>query len=141
MIDALINRGLSGGPVVAIRGNVPTYDLVGIISSVPTEKKFVLTPGTSEENFNYMLESVYQACLALELRSRGLEVETEPRLPVIYKGQTVSKDGFRIDMVVADQIVVELKSVEKVQPVHLKQLLTYLRLAKKPLGLLINFNE
>jgi S1-C subfamily serine protease len=60
LIDALINRGLSGGPVVAMKGKVPNYDLVGIISSVPTEKKFVLTPGTSEESFNYSLESVYQ---------------------------------------------------------------------------------
>ena len=87
-----------------------------------------------------LLESVYQCCLLTELQLLGFKVESEVRLPVMYRGRQVSDDGFRLDLLVENQIIVELKSVEKVQPVHAKQLLTYLRLAKKPLGLLINFN-
>ncbi len=66
---------------------------------------------------------------------------SEVPLPVIYKGEKVAEEGFRLDLLIEDKIIVELKSVEKIQPVHQKQLLTYLRLAQKPLGLLINFNE
>ena len=88
-----------------------------------------------------LLESVYGACMAIELKEMDLKVESEVSLPVFYRGQKVSEEGFRLDLVIEDRIIVELKSVEKVQPVHKKQLLTYLRLAKKPLGLLINFNE
>jgi len=62
-------------------------------------------------------------------------------MPIFYKGQKVHEEGFRLDLLVEDNIIVELKSVEKIQPVHKKQLLTYLRLANKPLVLLINFNE
>ena len=87
-----------------------------------------------------LLESVYNTCLYIELRNMGLEAKTEVPLPVVYKGQKVSEEGFRLDLLVENRIVVELKSVEKIQPVLQKQLLTYLRLAKKPLGLLINFN-
>ncbi len=58
-----------------------------------------------------------------------------------YRGQKVCESGLRIDLLIEDRLIVELKSVDKVQPVHLKQVLTYLRLANKPLGLLINFNE
>ena len=71
----------------------------------------------------------------------GLNIQSEVSLPVFYHGQRITDDGFRLDILVEDTIIVELKSVEKVQNVHKKQLLTYLRLAKKPLGLLINFNE
>ncbi len=88
-----------------------------------------------------LLESVYLACMALELKEMDLKVDSEVTLPVLYRGQKVSNEGFRLDLLIEDKIVVELKSVEKVQPVHKKQLLTYLRLANKPLGLLINFNE
>jgi GxxExxY protein len=87
-----------------------------------------------------LLESVYQKCLVIELKLLGLEVESEVPLPVNYKGQKVDDEGFRIDVLVENRVVVELKSVEKVQPVHPKQLLTYLKLANKELGLLINFN-
>mgnify|MGYP001557806533 FL=1 len=79
--------------------------------------------------------------MMIELQANGLKVEKEVSLPVFYSGQNVNEEGFRLDMLVYDIIIVELKSVEKVLPVHKKQLLTYLRLAKKPLGLLINFNE
>ena len=88
-----------------------------------------------------LLESIYQSCMVIELKSMNMNVRAEVPLPVFYRGQKVNEDGFRLDLLVEDLIVVELKSVEKVQPVHKKQLLTYLRLAKKPLGLLINFNE
>jgi len=86
-----------------------------------------------------LLESVYQAALAHELRQRGLRVETESPLPVVYKGLHFEL-GFRLDMLVENLVVVELKSVESISPVHSKQLLTYLRLADKRLGLHINFN-
>jgi GxxExxY protein len=88
-----------------------------------------------------LLESVYASCMAIELKEMDLRVESEVQLPVFYRGQKVAEEGFRLDLVIEDKIIVELKSVEKIQPVHKKQLLTYLRLAKKPLGLLINFNE
>jgi GxxExxY protein len=88
-----------------------------------------------------LLESVYNSCMLIELKDMGMDVKAEVPIPVIYRGQKVSEEGFRVDLLVEDKIVVELKSVENVQPVHKKQLLTYLRLAKKPLGLLINFNE
>jgi GxxExxY protein len=88
-----------------------------------------------------LLESVYKVCLVLELKERGLHVESELDLPVRYRGIEIIEKGFRLDLLVENQLIVELKSVEKVQPVYMKQLLTYLRLTKKPLGLLINFNE
>jgi GxxExxY protein len=88
-----------------------------------------------------LLESVYQSCLAMELKAMNIDFQLEVPLPVFYQGQKIHDEGFRLDFLVEDIIIVELKSVEKVQNVHKKQLLTYLRLAHKPLGLLINFNE
>ena len=88
-----------------------------------------------------LLESVYQACMVIELEDMGKKVEAEVPVPVNYGGRKIHEEGFRIDLLVEDRIIVELKSVEKLQPVHHKQLLTYLRLANKELGLLINFNE
>jgi GxxExxY protein len=86
-----------------------------------------------------LLESVYQWCLLLELTSRGISVKQEIALPVIYKGQTTGKD-FRIDLMVEDEIIIELKAVEFILPVHEAQIITYLKLADKRLGYLINFN-
>lgn len=88
-----------------------------------------------------LLESVYQACMLIELKIIGLKVQSEVTLPVVYRKQEVEGQLFRLDLLVENQIIVELKSVAKIDPVHKKQLLTYLRLAEKPLGLLINFNE
>ena len=88
-----------------------------------------------------LLESVYKSCMVIELKDMKLKVQSEVSLPIFYRGKKVHEEGFRIDLLVEDMIIVELKSVDKVQNVHKKQLLTYLRLAKKPLGLLINFNE
>jgi GxxExxY protein len=88
-----------------------------------------------------LLESVYQGCMLIELQNMGVGVRGEVPLPVFYKNQKIRDEGFRIDLLVEELIIVELKSVEVVQPVHKKQLLTYLRLAGKELGLLINFGE
>ena len=88
-----------------------------------------------------LLESVYQTCLSRELLSRGIDHQTEVPVPVFYRGKMVSDVGFRLDFLVEDRVVLELKSVEKLQAIHSKQLLTYLKLTNKPLGLLINFNE
>jgi len=87
-----------------------------------------------------MLESVYEAVLAHKLYQMGYNVKTQVPIPVIY--ENIKLDiGFRIDLLVEDVIIVELKSVENLHPVHSKKLLTYLRLANKKLGLLINFNS
>ncbi len=85
-----------------------------------------------------LLESVYQAVLEYELRRRGLRVEADQPIPVVYEGVHLEV-GFRADLIVENKVIVELKSVEAVHPVHKKQLLTYLRLADKRVGLLINF--
>jgi len=85
-------------------------------------------------------EIVYEVSLAHELRNRGLQVERQAPIPVTYDAITFD-EGFRADLVVEEKVVVELKSVEEIHPVHKKQLLTYLRLMDKRLGLLINFNE
>ena len=88
-----------------------------------------------------LLESVYHKCMVIELDAMRLKNATEVSLPIIYRDRKITDDGFRIDILVEDTIIVELKSVEMVKAVHKKQLLTYLRLSEKPLGLLINFNE
>jgi GxxExxY protein len=88
-----------------------------------------------------LLESVYNKCMIIELDAMRLKNATEVSLPIIYRDRKITEDGFRIDILVEDTIIVELKSVELVKAVHKKQLLTYLRLSEKPLGLLINFNE
>lgn len=86
-----------------------------------------------------LLESVYEAVLADALERRGLQVERQRTIPILFEGKTLS-EGFRADLIVENTLIVEIKSVEQLQPVHGKQLLTYLRLACKPIGLLINFN-
>ena len=86
-----------------------------------------------------LLESVYEACMVEELESRGLRVKNQVPLPVFYKGKKLDKE-FVLDLLVEDEIIVELKSVEEFKTVHEIQLLTYLKLANKKLGLLINFN-
>ncbi len=87
-----------------------------------------------------LLESVYDIVLAHELRARGLEVEREVPVPIQFRGLWFD-EGFRADLIVNRKLIVEVKSVEAVNPVHKKQLLTYLRLTNTKLGLLINFGE
>jgi GxxExxY protein len=86
-----------------------------------------------------VLESVYQTCLLHELKKARLAVRAQAALPVIYDGLHL-ESGYRIDLLVEDTVIVELKCVEALLPIHKAQLLTYLRLANKPLGLLLNFN-
>ena len=87
-----------------------------------------------------LLESVYQAIMAYELRLRGLHVETEVPIPVVW-GDMQLEIGFRGDLWIERLLLVELKSIEELAPVHKKQMLTYLRLTNTRLGLLINFGE
>ena len=87
-----------------------------------------------------LLESVYEEILYLELKSQGLKVERQKPVQVVWKDQIVG-EGFRSDLIVENKVIVELKSVQAVSPVHKKQLLTYLKLTDLRLGLLINFNE
>ncbi len=86
-----------------------------------------------------MLESVYETVLAVQLREIGYNVESQVPLPLVYK-ETKYNVGFRIDLFVEGKVIVEVKSVDQLAPVHFAQLLTYLRLSGKKLGLLINFN-
>ena len=107
--------------------NEITYQIRGAIYDVYKE----LGPG--------LLESVYEEALVFELHERGLYVERQIQVPVIYKGNTLKTD-LRLDLIVEDRVIVELKSVEEMKRVFSKQLLTYLRLMNKKVGLLVNFN-
>jgi len=86
-----------------------------------------------------LLESAYEACLVYELVQRGLSIEQQKTLPVIYRDVRVDC-GYRIDLFVEKQVIVELKAVEKLEPIHKAQLLSYLKLSDCKVGLLINFN-
>ena len=86
-----------------------------------------------------LLESAYQVCLAFELREQGLKVEEQLPLPVIYKNVKLDC-GYRIDLLVENEIVVEIKAIESLAPIHDAQLLSYLRLSRKRVGLLMNFH-
>lgn len=88
-----------------------------------------------------LLESVYWSCMSIELSEMGLNVKTEVPIPVMFRGRKITDQGFRIDLIIENKLIVELKSVDQVKDIHKKQLLTYLKLTRKPLGLLINFNE
>ena len=107
--------------------NEITYEIRGAIYDVYK----ALGPG--------LLESVYEEALVFELEQRGLIVDRQRQVPVIYKGNTL-KTELRLDLLVEDRIIVELKSVEDMKIVYAKQLLTYLRLMDKKVGLLVNFN-
>ena len=86
-----------------------------------------------------LLESTYRECLLIELRLAGLKVACERQVPIVYRGQQVPT-SLRLDLIVEDTVILELKAVDKVHPVHLAQLLTYLKLTDRPAGLLLNFN-
>ena len=107
------------------------YDLTGIILKKAYEVHTALGPG--------LLESTYEECLCYELSRYGLQVERQKTLPIEYKGIKV-ENGYRMDIVVENKVVIELKSVEALLPIHTAQLLTYLKLSKIKCGLLINFN-
>ncbi|MFC1515779.1 GxxExxY protein [Thermodesulfobacteriota bacterium] len=105
--------------------------LTGEVIGAAIEVHKALGPG--------LLESVYEKCLCKELDLRKIPYENQKELLVEYKGSKIDC-GFRLDIVVANQVVVELKSCEKLQPIHDAQLLTYLKLSGIKIGLLINFN-
>ncbi len=86
-----------------------------------------------------LLESAYEACLLFELHKRGVKAVSQVQLPVVYESVKIDA-GYRIDLLVEDIVIVELKSVEDLLPIHQAQLLSYLKLSGKKLGLLINFN-
>jgi GxxExxY protein len=107
--------------------NKISYDIIGCAFKVHSQ----LGPG--------LLESTYKVCLAYELDKMGYKVETEKALPVVYD-EIKLEAGYRIDLLVNNKVIVELKSVEVLNDVHTAQILTYLKLANINLGLLINFN-
>jgi GxxExxY protein len=87
-----------------------------------------------------LLESIYQSCLMHELSLQGLEAKEQVAVPIIYKG-VETKDPLRLDILVNNRIIIELKSVDALLPIHQAQVITYLKLSKKPKALLINFNS
>jgi GxxExxY protein len=86
-----------------------------------------------------LLESAYEACLVFEIKNRGMQVDVQKPLPVVYKDVKLDC-GYRLDLVVEDEIIVEIKAIEKLLPIHDAQLLSYLRLTRKRVGLLMNFH-
>jgi GxxExxY protein len=86
-----------------------------------------------------LLESAYFACMVVELRAHGLRVDVDVRVPLVYRGMKLDC-GYKLDMVVEDTVVLELKAITTVLPVHEAQLVTYLKLTGKPVGLILNFN-
>ena len=113
-------------PFRALRVN----QVSGAIVSSAMHVHSILGPG--------LLESAYQGCLAHELKKRGFEVASQVGLPVVFDGEKIEL-GYRIDLVVEDLVIVEVKSVEAIHPVHHAQLLSYMRLSGISVGLLINF--
>ncbi|MCG9791419.1 GxxExxY protein [Flavobacterium algicola] len=108
--------------------NALTYKVIGLAIEVHRN----LGPG--------LLESAYQACLLYELKKAGFKVEKEIPLPIKYK-EIKLEQGYRIDLLIENKLVIELKTVEEFTSVHYAQILTYLKLGNYPLGLLINFNS
>ncbi|WP_298111798.1 GxxExxY protein [uncultured Bacteroides sp.] len=106
-------------------------ELTGLILKKAYEVHSVLGPG--------LLESAYEECLCFELTECELKVERQKALPVVYK--TIRMDaGYRLDILVNDTVIIELKAVEALSPIHTAQILTYMKLSHKRYGLLINFN-
>jgi GxxExxY protein len=110
---------------------LPHSEVTGAVIGAAIEVHRALGPG--------LLESVYESCLAHELTLRGIEFQRQVDLPVLYKGQQLGC-GYRIDLLVRNTVLVELKAVDAILPIHEAQLMTYLRLSKMRVGLLINFH-
>jgi GxxExxY protein len=108
--------------------NELTYQIRGAVWDVYND----LGPG--------LLESVYEEALCYELEQRGLRVERQKPVPIVYKGNVLKTD-LRLDLMIEDKIIIELKSVEELKPVFYKQTKTYLKLMNKHIGLLVNFGE
>jgi GxxExxY protein len=106
-------------------------DITGEIVSAAMKVHSALGPG--------LFESTYQVCMRHDLQNKGLRVVHEHALPIIY-GDLRIESGYRVDLLVEDTVIVELKSVAQLLPLHQAQLLAYLKLSRRPVGLLINFN-
>ena len=124
----IIKQSLQNCHLKAMIEEKLTYQIRGAIFDVYN----TLGPG--------LLESVYEEALVFELQQRGLNVERQVEVPILYKGQEL-KTTLRLDLLIENTIIVELKSVEEMKPVFAKQLLTYLRLLDKRVGLLVNFSS
>jgi GxxExxY protein len=123
----IAEKNLGDAALVCLNENSVTYQIVDSAYRVHT----ALGPG--------LLESVYEAALAWEIEKRGCRVIRQQSIPVVYEEVHIH-NGFFADLIVNDMIIVEIKAVESVAPVHKRQLLTYLKLSDKRVGLLINFN-
>ena len=110
-----------------LKGNQLTSEIIS--SAIEVHRN--LGPG--------LLESIYEECMVYELQKRGLAVKRQLELPVLYKSVKLEQ-RYRIDLLVNDEVVIELKSTDKMEPIHHAQLLTYLKLSNKRFGLLLNFN-
>ena len=122
-----MSRNLQLRRVVRARLDALTREVIGAALLVHRE----LGPG--------LLESTYESCLAFELMDRGIVVERQKALPLVYRGKTLDC-GYRLDLLVEREVVVEVKAIERFDPVHIAQVLGYLRLSGCTVGLLINFN-
>jgi GxxExxY protein len=120
-------------------GGTETQRGIGLVCEALTESIIGAAIEVHRQLGPGLLESMYQECLCQELRIRGIPFVAQVELPITYKGIEIP-GTYRIDLIVANEVVVELKSVERVLSVHEAQLLTYLRLTGKHLGLIINFN-
>ena len=110
-----------------IKGNQLTNEIIG--SAIEVHRN----PGPG------LLGSTYEECMAFELQDRDLIIKRQYEIPVLYKGKKLEQN-YRIDLLVNNQVIVELKSIKKIEPIHDAQLLTYMKLANKKYGLLLNFN-
>jgi len=111
--------------------NNPINEITGVILDASVAVHKLMGPG--------LLESVYELCLMKELELRGLDAQRQVSIPLVYKGFELSKE-YVIDLLVENKVIVEIKAVEALLPIHEAQLISYLRLADKRVGLLINFN-
>ena len=108
-----------------------TNEITGQIIDSAMKVHTALGPG--------LLESAYEACLAHELKKRGFQIERQKEMPIEYDGEVIDV-GYRLDLLVNNTVVVELKAVSEIVPIHEAQIISYLKLGRKPVGLLINFN-
>ena len=108
-----------------------TNEISGQIVDAAMKVHTALGPG--------LLEGAYEACLAHELKKRGLEIEQQKKMSIEYDGELIDV-GYRLDLLVNDEVIVELKAVTSILPIHQAQIISYLKLGKKPVGLLINFH-
>ena len=108
-----------------------TNEITGQIIDSAMKVHTALGPG--------LLESAYEACLAHELKKRGFQIEGQKEMPIEYDGEVIDV-GYRLDLLVNNTVVVELKAVSEIVPIHEAQIISYLKLGRKPIGLLINFN-